>query len=71
MNRYSEDKLELMRTIKQQIKTLKSNLVLLQSGNGGEIPRSMDYAAMDLRVSISNLDNKLEKILWLYSKNNR
>lgn len=70
MSKYSEDKIELMRTIKQQINTLRSNLVLLQSGNGGEIPESMDSSAMDLRISLSSFSDKLEKILWLYSKNN-
>lgn len=70
MSKYSKDKIELMRTVNRQIKILKSNLVLLQSGNGGEIPESMDNAAIDLRISLSHLSDKLEKILWLYSKNN-
>lgn len=54
-------KIELMKTKRKQIKELKSNLVILQSGNGGIISERMDDAAFESRFANARLDEILER----------
>lgn len=61
IERLDNSKIELMKTIRKQIKELKRNLVILQSGNGGIISEIMDDAAFESRFANARLDEILER----------
>lgn len=64
--RFDESKIELMKTIRKQIKELRKNIVMLQSGNGGELTEVMDEIAFEARSSNSRLDEVLERTIDFY-----
>lgn len=66
IERLDNSKIELMKTIRKQIKELKSNLVILQSGNGGIISERMDDAAFESRKANAQLDEILERCIEYY-----
>lgn len=63
---FDKDKIELMKTIRKQINSLKSNLVILQSGNGGELSEAMDDVVFEVRRANCRLDRMLERTIDFY-----
>lgn len=65
---FDKSKIELMETIRKQIKSIRGNLVMLQSGNGGELTEKMDNAAFEVRRATSQLDQMLERTIDFHKK---
>lgn len=66
IQQFDKSKIELMKTIRNQIKELRKNIVMLQSGNGGELTEIMDNIAFEARSSNSRLDELLERTIDFY-----
>lgn len=66
IQQFDKSKIELMKIIRNQIKQLRKNIVMLQSGNGGELTEIMDNIAFEARSSNSRLDELLERTIDFY-----
>lgn len=66
IQQFDESKIELMKTIRKHIKELRKNIVMLQSGNGGELTEVIDNAAFEVRSANGRLDEMLERIIDFY-----
>lgn len=65
---FDKRKIELMKEIRKQIKLIMGNIIMLQSGNGGELTEKMDGMAFEVRRANSQLDDMLERTIDFYEK---
>lgn len=65
---FDKRKIELMKEIRKQIESIRKNLVMLQSGNGGELTETMDDIVFEVRRANSQLDGMLERTIDFHKK---
>lgn len=63
VEKLDNSKIELMKQIRKQINQLRTNLIILQSGNGGEIPKYADDAVLECRYKMAYLDGIIDGLI--------